>query len=664
MKYIRKYKCIVLIFILATMLNLVFTKSSFATEVKDSKNKIGDLNNNDIIDIGDIVLMQRHISATSSSSNKNWKFSEEQLEIADINHNDQVDLGDILLLLRYIAASNSTDIGKNHMDWLEIETTENNKEDSSDKSNDSKLNSSVIVFNTIAEMEAYKDLQAGDVCQTLGYYLANDGGAALYKIVDDDTLIDDGGIVFDLNNNLKASLLISNTIRPENFGAKGDATTDDSEAIQKWLDAHINHKNYVFDISSKTYAINKGLNINYEEENYLIDFKNATINALNEMDYMMSVNSVKMDDSFGTDISDKFRTISGGHWNAQNKAKDIILYRSRKTHLTDMHLLNAKENYVDVQRGAIIFKNSFLDRRDYSITDSVGINITGKSSDSKISDIQARDIKIFTKCNGGSIFYRNCHAWLVNILTNTVFCEYSKGAFFDDCYADTYNIVFKAYSGNAIIWSNGTFYWNTSLLPKNYEQPIILAHGEGYTNNINVYFDNTTFNLYSLYKFGVLPKYTDTVPTNDNNLARNDNLLSNNSINPNYIENLPLLAGYRNESVETLKTRSLNNGDITYSEVRYIGNGFLYVKGVYRNDLGYVATNYGFGEITQNNIQIAEQSYLNGIVYNSETPNVKKSIVVDVNQFGYLHTFVEEKIDNVDRIEFSGLIRCNMLQGF
>ena len=443
-------------------------------------------------------------------------------------------------------------------------------------------------------------------------------------------------------------------ITPEYFGAVGDGVTDDSEAIQDWLDAHINNKNYIFDISSKTYAIGTGLNINYEEEDYLIDFKNATIKALNNMNYMLSVNTVQSDVNFGTDISDKFRRIKGGHWEGENKAINIILYRSRKTKISDMHLKNAKEIYVKVERGSILFSDSFLDRRNYDIIDSVGIYISANSSDSKIINIQARDIKTFTLCGGGSIFYINCHAWLVNILIDTIYCEYSSNAFFIGCYADTYNTVFKAFSGSAIMWTNGTLFWNTSLLPQNYPQPIILEHGEDYTGNINVYFNNTNFDLYNMSQFGVLPKYFDSVPLNTNNIAKNDNLLNLNRINPDY----------RNRSIETMTSRNASNGEMTFSEVRYVGNGFMYVKGIFRNDLGQIDPNYGFAQITQNNVEIAETSYLNGVVYNSSSPNNKQPIVIDVNQYGYLHTFVTERINNIDRIEFSGLVRINLLQGF
>lgn len=92
-----------------------------------------------------------------------------------------------------------------------------------------KGDSGAIVFNTVADMKADEDLAAGDTVQTLGYYSANDGGAGLYKIVDDNTLLDDGGSIHNLVNGLKAKLIEDHStvkyIFPKNWDTSfsGDA---------------------------------------------------------------------------------------------------------------------------------------------------------------------------------------------------------------------------------------------------------------------------------------------------------------------------------------------------------------------------------------------------------------------------------------------------------
>lgn len=61
----------------------------------------------------------------------------------------------------------------------------------------------------------------GDVCETLGYYEANDGGGARYVIrlkVEED--IEDKGIIHFFQNNLVAELIIKNEINFKSLGAK------------------------------------------------------------------------------------------------------------------------------------------------------------------------------------------------------------------------------------------------------------------------------------------------------------------------------------------------------------------------------------------------------------------------------------------------------------
>lgn len=93
-----------------------------------------------------------------------------------------------------------------------------------------KGDSGAIVFDTVADMKE-ADLQAGDTCQTLGYYSANDGGAGLYKIVDDSQLVDDGGSIHSLTNGLKAQLIINSDINLKQLGARTDTTFDNSPIL-------------------------------------------------------------------------------------------------------------------------------------------------------------------------------------------------------------------------------------------------------------------------------------------------------------------------------------------------------------------------------------------------------------------------------------------------
>ena len=89
-----------------------------------------------------------------------------------------------------------------------------------------KLNKKPYYYDTVADMKADTKLKAGDMAVTLGYYSANDGGGAEYIIVTSSSNYSE-----TLNNNLVAELIIKDKVTPEQFGAKGDGTTDDTTSL-------------------------------------------------------------------------------------------------------------------------------------------------------------------------------------------------------------------------------------------------------------------------------------------------------------------------------------------------------------------------------------------------------------------------------------------------
>lgn len=119
---------------------------------------------------------------------------------------------------------------------FDIETALNENWDKIDifaGNTNAKINQKIYYYNNVQQMKNDTKLQAGDACQTLGYYTANDGGSGLYKIVDDNTLVDNGGSIHTLNNGLRAILVIENTVNIKQFGAYGDGIHDDTQTIQK-----------------------------------------------------------------------------------------------------------------------------------------------------------------------------------------------------------------------------------------------------------------------------------------------------------------------------------------------------------------------------------------------------------------------------------------------
>ena len=134
-------------------------------------------------------------------------------------------------------------------------------------------------YDSVAEMKLDDTLKEGDMAITLGYYEANDGGGAEYEIgnfSEEDALSYEGGMIHTLASNLKAKIIIyGGKINVDQFGAKGDGITDDTEAIQK----AINSASTIF-FSSKTYMINAETSLYPQNSSHIILNNNTILKVI------------------------------------------------------------------------------------------------------------------------------------------------------------------------------------------------------------------------------------------------------------------------------------------------------------------------------------------------------------------------------------------------
>lgn len=112
-----------------------------------------------------------------------------------------------------------------------------------------------MYFNTCLEMKASTTLKSGMICQTAGYYAVNDGGGALYKLSNSGTA--NGLDIIACANGLIATLITPPHGNPLIYGAYGDDTHDDYNAIVRCIDQH----DYVAFPADRTYLVASTLTI-------------------------------------------------------------------------------------------------------------------------------------------------------------------------------------------------------------------------------------------------------------------------------------------------------------------------------------------------------------------------------------------------------------------
>lgn len=121
-------------------------------------------------------------------------------------------------------------------------------------------------FDTVADMKSSTVLKDGDYVRTGGFYNVNDGGAALYKMSILGSA--NGKDIIACQNGLLAHLTGNGEYYPEQLGAYGDNTHDDTNIIQYVLD------NYgQISLYKKTYKA-KGIKISSDN---VIKGNNATL---------------------------------------------------------------------------------------------------------------------------------------------------------------------------------------------------------------------------------------------------------------------------------------------------------------------------------------------------------------------------------------------------
>lgn len=109
-------------------------------------------------------------------------------------------------------------------------------------------------FDSVSDMAQATNLIDGSFAGTTGYYTSNDGGGATYKI----TSTQPSGYYETLTGGLYAELIINESMVVNQFGAYGDNTHDDSDAINAALSSGASEITFVKDSTYLVRGYNSG----------------------------------------------------------------------------------------------------------------------------------------------------------------------------------------------------------------------------------------------------------------------------------------------------------------------------------------------------------------------------------------------------------------------
>lgn len=331
---------------------------------------------------------------------------------------------------------------------------------------DTKLKKKVYYFDTVALMKSSTDLTEGDMVITKGYYSANDGGTGEYEIVNDNTLTDDGGSVHDLANGLKAKLIIKEALNPIQFGAYGDGVHDDITALNSCRDLCIDKNILMTANSNNIFGISSGFTI---LAGCSIEFNNATIKALNTMDYAVRQHKTRTTDEVVT--SEYVRNIviecnsKANYGFYQDALGWSALTENIRVH---NHLLIG----IYIETGQIRLHNAKVEQDDD--IESVGLQVN--STDSEYYNITTRDCSTGIKVTSSSNGFYECHPVMFNtsLLTNSIAFDVNDWNIFIHPICDTfkYGFYIRHYGGCSIIGAqfiiNSTYYNDNTMADNPY----------------------------------------------------------------------------------------------------------------------------------------------------------------------------------------------------
>lgn len=238
-------------------------------------------------------------------------------------------------------------------------------------------------------------------------------------------------------------------VTPEEFGAKGDGVTDDSDAL---ILAHSTGTKVIYN-KFKTYRITKTLEITTVQD---IDFNNSTITGNITPLLKINIAHSAIIDGVGGKYANL--TIDCG------TNIGLSVASSRQAQFKNIKFTNVKSTAFEYLNG---WENNF--KNFYFYGDGVSNNLAMRvtAGDSEFYNMYGYDMKKFLKCSGINL-YKDIHAWIYtqSLISGSVFIELDGGIQrFSGCYSDTYEKAFNFTTITTATISEFFYFINESNYP-------------------------------------------------------------------------------------------------------------------------------------------------------------------------------------------------------
>lgn len=353
----------------------------------------------------------------------------------------------------------------------------------------------VHTYDTVAQMVADTDLVDGEVCRTLGYYAANDGGGALYKIVS----VAPTAHYETLANGRFAELIYEDIINVKQLGAHGDGVHDDTSVIQAAIDG-FPFKRIFFE--DGTYKVSSPIitSATPSEGVEMLLSRYAVIQAdatdWTDGDYIINLGG--KGSSYDANSNGATTGLHGGVIDCNGVANGVLNNGGRQFYIRDTDIKHVKGIGIGIIKG-----NSSADA-DIANVNIQGTNTAGSrglsilANDNTFSHLRVNGFETgaYVESNGNVID-------TVHVLFNGAYDNYGntrgfylKGYnnFFNNCYSDGYSIAYYLEDYYPSQFSNCFAYWYSANMNP---QTAIYCPGNmraNFTNFVVGFYDGTTSN--------------------------------------------------------------------------------------------------------------------------------------------------------------------------